>query len=498
MGDDILYLKQIIAKKYPFVDFSAFDFDGAINDILSFCDNYEISLIQKMLMTKVHQYISECLNDGCYQIIIDGFLNFDLYKADFKTSLDAINKIGSFLDEISFDYSVPNLIEMLDSCDELRMLVSNLDKDYEYDSSTVQKMLLANDIVNDVNEYNEESYDTSCISGDENANFLTKNSKYMNLPPLTALEEKEYFEKIRSGDVLSRNEFLERNFKLILFFAKRKRSFTTLSLLDLFQEGYFGLNEAVDKFDPDKGWKFSTYAAYWIKCSITRAIGYFKPFRLPPSADSLLMKCKKISAILSSELGREPRMAEIAEKAGVDTKMLLVLYNADNFCDSLNITTIDDNDKPDGELLYTIAADDLSIEEKMENKELSAKIEEAFELSKLNKNQREVIRLSYGLENDGVYLSRKDIAKKLGVTVQRINQLNIVALGKLRTGDGAELLSEFSDDPFSDLKIKLFRDQHNKTKSYKGVDHILNMENKAKIKSKKLVNTGDYNGKLKK
>ena len=497
MGYDILYLKRIIVKKYPFIDFSSFDFDDAINDILLSCNEEKISFVKKRLMAKVYHFIEDCLNDGCYQIIVNGFLDFDISKADFETSLDAINRISNFLDEISFECSVPNFIEMLDSCDELRMLVSSLDSNYDYDNSNIQNMLLANDIVNDVSEYNEESCGDFCISGDENADFLTKHSKYMNLPPLTALEEKEYFKKIRNGDSLSRDEFLERNFRLILFFALKQSSFTTLSLLDLFQEGYFGLNEAVDKFDPSKGCKFSTYAAYWIKCSITRAIGNFKSLRLPPRADYLLLRCKKEYSILKSKLGREPSVSEIAGKVGIDTKTLLALYNADNVCDSLNRTVSGESDKPDDEFLYTIISNGLSIEDEIEKRELSADIEKAFELSGLNEKQKEVIRLTYGFEN-GTCLSQKDIASRLGVTHQRISQLNAIALGKLRTGHGAELLSRCSDDPLSDLKIELFRERYNETNRFTGVDHILNMGHRAKVKSKKLLNTGDYNGRFKK
>ncbi len=437
-------LVQKIVEEFPFVDFSTFNFDEEINNILSSCDEQELSVVQKKLTTRVCQFIGNCLNEGCYQIIVDGFLNFDLSKADFRTNLGAIERISHFLDEISFDCSIPNLIEMLDSCDELRILVSNLDSNYDYDNSNIKNMLLANGIVNDINEYNEVLYDDFCISGDENADFLIKNSKYMNLPPLTASEEKKFFERIRSGDTLSRNEFLERNFRLILFFARKKAGLTRLSFIDLFQEGYFGLSEAIDRFDPSMAGKFSTYAAYWINCKIGRAISKYNQVKVPiVTREKIMGDLKNAEGDLYGELKRQPTTGELAERIGISPTKLTDVLNACSNVVSLDTTS--ECNGNDGSLMNIITDREPSVAnivEDMDKREYIAKVlEEA-----LPERQLEIVKRRFGL--DGYEPQTfESIALALGSTKQNVNAILLKGLRKLSVGPYAYLLADLSMYP---------------------------------------------------
>ena len=442
MGYNILVQK--IVEEFPFVDFSTFNFDEEINNILSSCDDQELSIVQKKLTTRVYQFIGDCLNDGCYQIIVDGFLNFDLSKADFRTNLGAIERISHFLDEISFDCSIPNLIEILDSCDELRMLISNLDSNYDYDDSNIKNMLSANSIVNDLDEYNEAPYGDFCVSGDENADFLIRNSKYMNLPPLTASEEKKFFERIRSGDTLSRNEFLERNFRLVLFFARRKADLTRLSFLDLFQEGYFGLSEAVDRFDPSMGGKFSTYAAYWINCKIGRAISKYSQVKVPINTRAKIMNnLKRVEKNLFEDLKRQPTPDELAERIGISPAKLADILNA---CS--NITSLDTTpelNRNDDSLMNIITDHEPSVAKIVENIDRREYIMKVLEKA-LSEQQLEIVKRRFGF--DGCEPQTfEDIAHALGSTKQNVNALLQKALDKLSVGSDAYPLADLTMYP---------------------------------------------------
>lgn len=247
------------------------------------------------------------------------------------------------------------------------------------------------------------------------------------IPLLTIEEEKELAKRIRQGDEEARERMICANLRLVVKIAKEYEGLG-VPLLDLINEGNIGLMRAVEKFDPSKGGKLSTYAAWWIRQSIKRAIAnQGKTIRLPIHAIDKLSKARRLAHQLREELGREPEPEEIAELLGIKVKKLNNIYSAAQPIVSLE-DQLGDSERY---MLHEIIKDEKShLPADLAERENIIENLDKF-LEQLDETERIILKLRFGL-NGEPEKTLEEIGRLFGLTRERIRQLQNEALWKLR------------------------------------------------------------------
>lgn len=250
-----------------------------------------------------------------------------------------------------------------------------------------------------------------------------------HIPLLSPEEELEIALKIKKGNKAARAKMIRSNLRLVINIAKRY-SYLGVPIMDLIEEGNIGLMKAVEKYNPKKGFRFSTYAAWWIRQYITRAIAnQGKTVRVPVYMVELAMRFKKVNEQLSHQLKRRPRMAEIAKSMKISLKRLKLINKMVTKISSLNAPVGEEGSN--AQFIDLIGDDMLFAEDKQIVDFLQEeRIKEL--LKKLLPRERKILALRFGLK-DGVTFTLSDAAKKFGITRERVRQIEEVALKKLRT-----------------------------------------------------------------
>ena len=262
-------------------------------------------------------------------------------------------------------------------------------------------------------------------------------------PLIHASEEKELAKRIEKGDLEAKNLLARANLRLVVSIAKKYvgRS-ANLTLLDLIQEGNLGLFKAVEKFDWNRGFKFSTYATWWIRQSITRALAdQSRTIRIPVHMVETISKYKQTHRRLSQDLGREPLAEEIATEMGIPVEKIHVIENISQETVSLEQPVGDDDDKS---TLENFIPDDkiLRPDQESSRRILSDQIREV--LNELNPKERKILEMRYGLL-DGIQHTLERVGEEFGVTRERIRQIEAKVHEKLRSHDKISRLKNYFD-----------------------------------------------------
>lgn len=289
----------------------------------------------------------------------------------------------------------------------------------------------------------DDAEDEAVANWDESKAPLTDSVKmYMReigaIPLLTWDEEKAIGERIMAGDESAKNELVEHNLRLVISVARKYIGHAGMTFMDLVQEGNIGLIKAADKFDPSKGYKFSTYATWWIRQTVGRAVQeQSRTIRIPVHMVETAAKMNKAIRKLTQELEREPQIEEIAAEMGVSADKIKFLFEANRDPLSLDNRVNDEDDATVGDLVADHSAEvpGASIIKEDNKRQVIAV------LDTLSQREKEVMVMRFGLEDD-TPKTLEEIGKHFGVTRERIRQIETKALRKLRNPIRSKMLHE--------------------------------------------------------
>ena len=336
-------------------------------------------------------------------------------------------EITDALEELDFD--VDQINSFYDRCEALNIeIVEDMNVD------TDLKIGMDSSITDDL----EMALSTEGIAIDDPVKIYLK--EIGRVPLLTTEEEIELAQRMAKGDKYAKKRLSEANLRLVVSIAKKYVG-RGMQFLDLIQEGNLGLIKAVDKFDYHKGYKFSTYATWWIRQAITRAIAdQARTIRIPVHMVETINKLVRVNRQLLQELGREPRPDEIAEEMGISEEKVREIIKIAQEPVSLETPIGEEEDSHLGDF---IPDDDAPAPDSMATYAMLKK-QLTEVLDTLTPREEKVVRLRFGLD-DGKTRTLEDVGKEFNVTRERIRQIEAKALRKLRHPSRSKRLKDYLD-----------------------------------------------------
>lgn len=285
-------------------------------------------------------------------------------------------------------------------------------------------------------EKEEKRFDLGDISNDSIQMYLREIGK---VPLLTSEEEVSLAKRKERGDVDAFKKLVEANLRLVVSIAK-KFTGRSLSLLDLIQEGNIGLFRAVEKFDYRKGYKFSTYATWWIRQAITRALAdQSRTIRIPVHMVETINRFQQVERRLIQDLGREPLPEEIAAEMGEDVDKIRHIINISQ--DTVSLETSvgeDEEDSTLGDFIEDVKS--ITPDRVAALQLLKSHVQEI--ISELSAREQKILEMRFGL-HDGIAHTLEEVGKEFGVTRERIRQIEAKALEKIEQHEGMKKLKDY-------------------------------------------------------
>lgn len=446
--------------------------------------------IKRQVSLLLSERVKKCFSKPENTIIaINNYIDKRLKKNfTYDNSIDNLKKLSEFFAVCSYVPTTDILIQVITYNSSLLKMTECVFKKHEeqiisgkiyevFENSTIVLLIETYCLLKNIEIKSDESLEDDDF-GIETFELTDSLKSYLmevgKKPVLSVDEERALALRILEGDNVAKEIFIESNLKLVVSIAKRYKGYG-LSILDLIQEGSLGLMTAVEKYDVNRGLKFSTYATHWIKQSITRAIAdKGRNVRVPPYLYEKIVVFKKTSALLEASLNRKPTTKEIAIEMNLPISEVEKLQK--HQIDTLSINTLigDDNDIDFEENIPSL---DATPEEIAMVGTMQQHVRKLLEECSLKPREMDVLMLRYGFA--GVESkSLEDIGKIFGISRQRTNQIETTALMKLRRSKYIKELAEYMENPDGARRnIDTYRENYNETLKSKNT--------KVKTKNKK-------------
>ncbi len=395
--------------------------------------------------------------------------------SDYINVIQSFNKLSNFLETYNYIPTPDLLIELINKNNTFNQMVATVFKEHytQIISGKVEELFNDSLLLSTINAYcmlnnidiakteniSLENYDlTKDKTTDSYKMYLREIEKR---PLLSPEQERQLAIKIAEGDSNAREIFIESNLKLVVSIAQKYIN-RGLSLLDLIQEGSIGLMIAVDKYDANKGYKFSTYATYWIKQSIIKAIETKgRNIRIPVHLYGKVRLYKKTITKMEDKLGRSATVSEIANEMGLSISEVSKLQELQWDTLSINATIGDE----DTELENFISSSEKTPEDKTIDETLLSQINLIFEKCNLESREKDILMLRYGFNNREP-MTLEEIGKKYNLTRERVRQIEAKAIMKIRRSKYVKELAVYTNYPDKSLQnINEFRKKYRKMKN---------------------------------
>jgi len=386
-----------------------------------------IKKVTKNIIKQIYKYLNEKFNNG-------EFIFY--FKKYYNNSLNDVKCFDSYLRKINYTPSFDECTEVLDICSNVLepLFSENIEnikqcnfkflKENNFLISLTEVYSVINDFINEEDDDITQNIEIGYIEDSYRA-YLYEVGQF---PLLTPSQEKELFLALNNGDTNAKKVIANSNLRLVVSIAKKYIG-NNIDLLDLIQDGNTGLMVAIEKFDITKGYKFSTYATWWIRQALTRTLANkSRNIRIPVYLHENIMKYNRAVSFLTYLLGREPSEQEIADKLGISLRHLRELKQLKEDCVSLDLKVGEDDDCALGEL---VASENETPEDLMINSKMRLDVRNFLENCKLTIKEREIIKLRFGFYNNRLF-TLEEIGQMFGVTRERIRQVEQNAFRKLR------------------------------------------------------------------
>ena len=391
-------------------------------------------------------------------------------KESCKQNIMQLNLLNGFLKEIDYKPNVDFYISIIESSKTLNNILesvvennNNLDElsEDKFVKTIIEVYCMVHDIGTDEidNEIQNLSSSYIDINLSENDNDTLKYylQQIGSLPLLSLEEEKRLAYQVSMGDEEARDIFIERNLRLVVYIAKKHVN-RGLPLEDLIQEGNIGLMKAVDKFDVTKGYKFSTFAIWWIRQAITRSLyDTGRTIRIPVHQSEKLNKINRAQSDFRNKFGRDPKISEMADITGIKKEDIEELLQMSMSVTSLNSPITEDNDED--ELGDFIPSNIESPEESVVKDMTNVIVRDLFNQCNLTPREIEVLKMRLGFY--GRPFTLEEIGEKFHVTRERVRQLETKGLRRLRNSVAARNNVNLMDNPEQALKNLRLNREHN-------------------------------------
>ena len=418
--------------------------------------------IEDELTTRLNEYIKNQIEDSNYDTILRYITSKLTLKNNKKDCISELNKIKEFCITTNITPDIDLYNELINSSLIIKELIAIIIAEHieDIEQNKISK-ITKNQFVKELieaycvsssltSEYEllEQNDDSSPMIEDMYRQYLSEITK----KPLTPEQEKEYWVRIKNGDKLAYDEFVECNLRLVISIAKRYHSYE-LDKLDLVQEGNIGLIKAMQKFSPDKGNKFSTYATWWIRQGITRAIADTgRTIRIPVHQTQKVAKYKKTIEELQTELKMTPTRDQIRERLGwTEREYNRIEIDAQDVVSLNQLVGGEDNET---ELIEFIPTEELAPETAYLENTHEQEIILMFIRSSLTLREMMVLSKRNGMDN-GVQKTLEVVGQMMGVTRERIRQIEAKALRKLKNSQEASAL-------YNNTEIKIYSNKNTK------------------------------------
>ncbi len=414
--------------------------------------------------------------------------NIKIYK-DVNKNILELKKIFLLFEKVNYipDEEFPLFIVQNDKICELinsilssdnykqsikeELLISMIEA-YKILNTNIQEELTVEELINELSQ--EEEF----VENRDTLDLLHLYISELKYPILSAEEEKELCKRIEQKDQKAKEEFINRNLRFVVSVARKYKG-RGLPLLDLIQNGNIGLLNAVERFDYTKGFRFCTYATWWIKKEIVREIqNTARVIRVPVHTYEDIQKFKLVTIRLSNELFREPSLQEIASEMKISMEKANRLSKAQEDASSLNDTLT--NQEGSGELIDFIP-DMESLENKIISSELKMKVKQLLQNSSLKSREVEILIKKYGLDGNAPR-TLKSIGSDYGITYEAVRQAKEKAIKKLRIEKSIDDFIIYADNP--QQAMQLIQIEKNKKAKSNTVTTIA--ESKARVLTKNL------------